>query len=399
MNQKYDRILAAILAALMLCCLLPGCAASPAPSTAPAISPETAEAFQDALFRLLATHEQLQSGLTRTVEYMDEFVRDGAWHSLLTARAACSAALVDVIQMELPEPELSQEQISALLDADIEINVLQLEFEQLERNRTEQQNTLSLLSYALEDDVFLKAFVEDSLPKMVENYRQIASLELRYYRNFANYLLLQAGTPEIWDQWSTRLPGLAACSGEWYDTTEDTAAAADGILDELELALSEMGSVLGTADYTLEVVREAVQTGDLEPLSREIERFDGVPGYFITPAWLPDVVHLYLVTDSALQEKRLVQAGEELTDAPSACYIMCGAVALEDLEAYEALLKSWEFETYGVWEEPDTRYQLLVNSGESTMMIDWTAGETLIYLTDPVGCLIPELYLAAMLTP
>jgi len=30
--------------------------------------------------------------------------------------------------------------------------------------------------------------------------------------------------------------------------------------------------------------------------------------------------------------------------------------------------------------------------------VEWTPEETLLYLTEPVGCLIPELYLQAMIT-
>ena len=52
--------------------------------------------------------------------------------------------------------------------------------------------------------------------------------------------------------------------------------------------------------------------------------------------------------------------------------------------------------TYSIWNEAKDTWQLLANSGISTMMIEWTEDETLLYLTEPIGCLIPELYLYAM---
>ena len=68
----------------------------------------------------------------------------------------------------------------------------------------------------------------------------------------------------------------------------------------------------------------------------------------------------------------------------------------EDVTAYGEYLQQWGIETYDKWNEAKDTWQLLANSGSSTMMIEWTEDETLLYLTEPVGCLIPELYLYAM---
>ena len=120
------------------------------------------------------------------------------------------------------------------------------------------------------------------------------------------------------------------------------------------------------------------------------------PAISPSPQWLNDVLHLYMVTDPDSQEKRLVQAGEKLQSVPSACYISCEGITLEDVQAYEARLGQWGLETYGTWDEGGDTYQVLVNSGGSTMLVKWTGAETLLYLSEPVGCLIPELYLYAM---
>ena len=134
----------------------------------------------------------------------------------------------------------------------------------------------------------------------------------------------------------------------------------------------------------------------MDVLRREINEMEDVPGYFPIPIWLPDVINLYLVTDPDTQEKRLVSAGEEVNTVPSACYISCGAIALDDVTAYGEYLSQWNVETYSTWNEAKDTWQLLANSGSSTMMIEWTEDETLLYLPEPVGCLIPELYLYAM---
>ena len=64
--------------------------------------------------------------------------------------------------------------------------------------------------------------------------------------------------------------------------------------------------------------------------------------------------------------------------------------------AYGEYLVLWGIVTYSTWNEAKDTWQLLANSGDSTMMIEWTEDETLLYLTEPIGCLIPELYLYAM---
>lgn len=230
-------------------------------------------------------------------------------------------------------------------------------------------------------------------------YREYFTLEYRYMCQFTNYLLLQADAEEYWQQWTAQLPCMSACADVWFEKTADAEKATGKLMDEMQvLQDTQMGSFLGIAEYTLEIVKDAAETGKMEALKREINEIDGVPGYFPVPAWLPDVVNLYLVTDPDTQEKRLVKAGEELNSVPSACYISCGAVMQEDVTAYEAYLQQWGIETYATWSEAKDTWQLLANSGSSTMMIEWTEDETLLYLTEPVGCLIPELYLYAMTT-
>lgn len=348
------------------------------------------------LFELLKVNEEVYSGMFLIMEYSEAYGQDNSWDSLLKARASAGAALVAIRQMELPTLNLTDAEIDLLMDAGIEINAVQREFEALDSWRTSKDDTASLFCYTLEDDVFLKASVEDAIPAMAAFYRDYFTLECRNLCYFANYLLLQMDSGDTWQLWTAQLPSMAACMDMWYEDSSELEEATGLVLDEMESLQTQMGSFLGTAEYTLEIVREAVETGDLAALRREINEIADVPGYFPIPGWLPDVVNLYLVTDPDTQEKRLVKSGEELDSVPSACYISCGAISLEEAEAYGEQLKLWGIETYAAWDEPEETWQLLANSGISTMMMEWTEDETLLYLTEPVGCLIPELYLYAM---
>ena len=347
-------------------------------------------------YRLLETNEEIYSRMFRVLDHMDAYARERTWDELLKARALCSAALVEIRQMELPESQLTQELIGEYVDAGVEINVFLREFEELEDRRKSICDTVMLLNYTLEDDVFMKASVEIAIPAMVEFYREYFTLEYRYLCQYSNYLLLQIHTEAYWMTWCDQLPCLNECAGDWYGEQDEVLQASDELLDQMQALQAEMGSFLGISEYTLQIVREAVETGDMETLQREINRHDDAPGCFPMPQWLPDVVHLYLVTDPETQEKRLVQAGEELTSVPTACYISCGAIAQEQVESYIQGLSQRGIMIYSTTNDDRDICQVLAVNGRSSMMIEWTPEDTLIYLTEPVGCLIPELYFDAI---
>ena len=406
MRNRRNWVPIILLAILIISVTLTGCAEKRAESTLNAAQQETKMEMSELQqaksklltewFELLEANEAVYSGMFRIMEYTEAYGQDNSWDSLLKARAVSSAALVAVRQMELPVLNLTEEEISLLTESGVEVNAVQREFEGLTNWHTSKENTASLFCYTLEDDVFMRASVEDAIPAMAAFYRDYFTLEYRYLIQFSNYLLLQTESEDIWQLWTSQLPCMAACTDTWYDNTEDLERVTGQLLNEMEALQTQMGSFLGVSKYTLEIVREAVETGDLEALRREINEISGVPGYFPVPGWLPDVIHLYLAEDPENQENRLIRPGEELNSAPSACYISCGEISLEDVEAYGEQLKLWGMESYGTWNDAKDAWQLLAKSGSSTMMIKWTADETLLYLTEPVGCLIPELYLYAM---
>ena len=318
------------------------------------------------------------------------------WYRLLQARASCSAALVALRQMELPKPQMTQEVIDGYADAGVEINVLLREFDALESTHSSMCDTVMLLCYTLEDDVYLKTTAETTIPAMVEFYREYFRLEYGYLSQYSNYLLLEIRSEAEWDRWIA-LPWMQACADPWQNDPDEIMASTDRTLDRMQAMQVELGSVLGLSEYTLELVQEAVDTGDQDALRRELNRHGDMPGCFPTPQWLPDVVHLYMVMDPQTQQKRLVRAGEKLTEAPAACYISCGVIEQEQVEAYVQRLQDWGIPCYGIWEDAEEAFQVVAKSGESSMMIKWTPEETLIYLTEPVGGLIPELYFGVLM--
>lgn len=387
-----------MLAALILFAAVTGCAGEASAAIGSKKVPvEVANKLCEDWFQLLLEKENAYQSLYRMLDYTDAYLQDRSWDSLLKARAAASAGVLALRQAEIPTMSLTDEECALLIDAGIEVNEVQREYENLQTNRNYLIDTMSLWCYTLEDDVFLRTSLEEEIPVKAELDRDFRNLECRYYCNLTNYLLLQMGqTRQLWDQWLEQLPTLAAFREEWYEDIDAVIAQTTPILDEIALQEIRMGTVLGTSSYLLEIVQDAVETGDLTALSREVSTASDTPGYFPIPTWMPDVVKLYLVTEPDSGQKRLVRAGEELTGVPSACYISCGTIPQEEVENYQAQLEALGIATYGEWETPGETYQLLVKSDRSYLMVEWNQEETAIFLTEPVGCLIPALYYAAM---
>lgn len=408
MKKRINSVAALVLCAAMLLSVLTGCGKKTVPdetgntqqqteaTAAPQQNPEK-EKLLEQWFELLKAYENVYSSLFQTMEYMEAFGRDNSWDSLLKARASTSATMVLIRQMELPALTLTEAEIGLLADAEVEINAVQREFENLGNWINNMDDTVTLIHYTLEEDVFLKAEAQESVPAKATFYREYHSLEYRFISLFTNYLLLQLDAADTWQTYLEQLPCMAACADMWYDDPTATEEASMGVLDEMEALQVQMGSFLGTSEFVLEILEEALQTGELDNLRREINLIDGVPAYFPIPRWLPDVLTLYMMPDADTQANRLVVAGEKLERAPSACCISCGAIALEDVQAYAEILEQVGIVTYGAWNDAKDEWQLLAKNGDSTVCINWTKNETTIYLKEPLGCLIPELYLYAMI--
>ena len=123
-----------------------------------------------------------------------------------------------------------------------------------------------------------------------------------------------------------------------------------------------------------------------------------ITAYCPQPNWFSDTTtYYYFITDSQTQEKRMIQTKEEFSQSPSACLITTKNVTKEDVELYENRLKDWGLESINRWNEETQTYEIFTIIGQCQILTTWTPKETTLYLTEPIACLIPELYLVALL--
>lgn len=386
MKKPTKRIVSLLCALLMLAALLSGCGSN---------TEEEQALLQEQWAACLETYDQAYAYMLWAFDYAEQFAGDNSWESLQKARAACSSALLALEQLEFPEEKLTMEQYQTLMEDGIEAEVVSQELVSLETEITYQLNTMTNLLYLLRDDVYLTASAR-TIPDWVAAQRESIRLSGSYLCLTTNYLLLQMKDRTLWDEMGERFPVVGACCGSWNAKKDALQLEADSVLDKLETLLTDAAEMLAVSEYTLMIVQEAVDTGDYANLAAELNVMADIPACFPLPSWLPqETMWYYLVTEDGTEEKRLVQAGEELTQVPSACYIRCDGITMENMESYEQQLSYWAVEHLAEQTE-DGAYQIFAVIGDCALLIEWEEDAATVYLSEPVGCLMPELYLAAL---
>lgn len=382
----FRKITAAVLAITLALCLFAGCAGASEPDEE-AVMADNWEAY-------LSVNEQIHTAFQWAFSYAESYALENDWESLLKARAAASAALITLRQLEAPESTLTDEQYDALLAKGIEADVVLTELSAMPQFLQSKQDTLALLNYHLKQDIFLTPDAE-MFADWVQSSIKIDDLDAQYVWLTTNYLLLQTKQDKLWDSWQKDFPGLAEDITQWQTTADELMVQADSLLDTMAEELVLYEGYAGTSEYALEIVKEAVATGDLTELAQNLNRMEGVPGYFPVPEWLPDVTWLYVSGESGSDDLELIRTGDVIAKAPAACYIACPDISLRDARAYCEELKRWGLEPYET-EDDEGNYQMLVKQGDSQLLLKWDEAETVLYFTDPVGSLIPSLYLSAL---
>lgn len=385
--KHHIRLLALVIVLALTVSLVSGCGRR-GPSESETLMAEQWHAF-------LAVNEQIFSHMHWACSYAETFCQDNQWESLLKARAAAGTAMLAIQNLALPTCTLTEEQCAELLRDGIEADAVLAEYESLEANRGFRLDTMNLLVNHLANDVYLKPDME-MIPLWLESSRSFTGMEMEYIWYATNYLLLQLERGELWEQWKAEFPVMAAHMPEWETDPDTVMDNTSRVLDAMAEELTSYSGYAGTSQFALELVQQATATGDLTALAAEINRIDGIPAYFPDTGFLPDVLPIYLYRDEETADNQLITAGEELTRVPNACYLSCIGVPLEDVTHYADTLTLWGLEPWLDLDQAAGTCQLLVSSGECTMMILWTEEKTELYLLNTVACLMPQLYLAAM---
>ena len=333
-------------------------------------------------------------------DYAKAFTNDNTWDSLQKARSACSTIKINLKKLPIPEFTMTDEQCKLLENAGIEVDVIRTEYFNFTSEINLELDTLNTLEALLNNDVFFSSNIS-VLDDWINENRNVLIDKSEYFCLLSNYLLLQLGEIEtdFWEQIPQKYPHMSMGYTTWSDNSVLLMENGMLVLNRYEERFIKMNEILGTADYTLLLAKEAIETGNLEHLINEMHIVSGIPAYCPTPEWLLDnTTYYYLITDANTQEKRMIETKEEFAQTPTGCLIKTQNVTKEEVEAYGNRLKEWNLNPTVQWKEEKQKCELFVLIGQCQMLITWTPEETTIYLTVPIVCLIPELYLTALLS-
>ncbi len=357
--------------------------------------PEEQQLFLDHLDRYLAFSEGVHAQMREMLDRAEEFAKDGTWDSLLKARAACCSAKSWLGKLELPEFTLTDSQFEALLDAGIEADAIQQEYWGLKDTRDAYITDAELLTDMLENDFLLEANMS-AFPQWLESKRDQLKAESEYLCLMTNYLLLQLDGQGLWEKMPAAYPCISEGMQAWDSAPSSLMEECAAVLNRYEETLKGSIQYSAASEYSHSVIQEAVDTGDYTRLSGQLYTAAGVPGYIPMPHWLPkDAETFYCVRDAGTGELRLVKDGQTVTQTPCSCYISCGEISREDVDAY---IDEMTQRGYTVGEkEEDGTCLWLITDGKCALSVQWTASETVLYLNEPIACLIPAYFISAML--
>lgn len=345
--------------------------------------------------RYLTVKEDIHSRMHWVLDYVDACLADNQWNSLLKARAACNAAAAYLQDYDLPAFTLTQEQCNSLIASGIEVDFVQAEYLNLPTALRQELNSLASLDALLNHDVFLQASWE-SLSTWSEACRSGLEDLAQYYSLSTNYLLLQLEKAELWNNFPEQYPTLSLMTGEWEESPDALLEQGNAILNQYEERLTQMSACVGTSEYTLQLVQEALDTQDLTYLIQALHTIENVTCYVPMPNWMLDsYVCTYRITNPGNNDQETIQAGQEIFSAPSGYYVSASATQ-DEVAQYAQTLASYGFSPSAGWKEEDGAYQVVLLEENVSLIVEWTEDETVLYMSDPIACLIPELYLIAM---
>lgn len=385
-----------VMVLVLVLSLCTGCASKEANAASTADAPlDEKQLLLDHWTRYLTVKEDIHSQMHWVLDFVDAFLTDNQWESLLKARAACNAAAAYLQDYDLPEFTLTQEQCDSLITSGIEADLVQAEYLNLPTALGQERSTLASLDALLNHDMFLQASFE-SLSTWSETCRGGLEDLALYYSLSTNYLLLQLELPELWDSLPEQYPTLSQMTAEWEENPDALLEQGNAISNQYEERQIQMSACIGASEYTLQLVQEALDTQDLTYLIQALHTIENVTCYVPMPNWMLDnYVCTYQVDNPDTKEQETIVSGQEISSAPSGYYVSASATQ-DEVAQYAQTLASYGFSPSAGWKEETGAYQVVLLEENVSLIVEWTKDATVLYMSDPIACLIPELYLIAM---
>lgn len=335
-----------------------------------------------------------------TYQHAKRFCETRAWEDLLKARAAGAHALLAMQNRQPLTSALTDDEILELMLMDVEADVLLTEIDNTAT--LIEQNTVSI--DAVYDTLVTGVFLTDDcelLGKRVEMNLKRDSLIKGYLRVTGNYLMEQlkdeVDIASYRDGFAERWPGIAEYEHEWLTDEKELVDQADEILKEYNLQEAEAKGYVGEMEYTMFMIEEAIQNGASAEFEAQLFDMPGEPAQFPMAIWMaPEFSKTYYLSmDPATGDSKLIAPLSEMEAVPDVMMLTCDDVKEAEAVDYIMLLDLCgieHFEAFGETEEEDDLTSL-IRIGEYTALFTWNDGAADFYFTNPIGSLVPPLYM------
>lgn len=393
------KILAVLLAAMLLCGVLTACGEKGNPPEEPGKDTERDEYIGLILtdwMRYISTEEAMYEDLDWAISYIAALGEQPEWGTLLSARAAIELAAKRIELREEPAWEAPEEAYDYFMDREIDVSFVQPELAGFESNRQSLLNACVMLRQNLMNDVFS----QDGLPRMVD----IAAIHagedrafLTYLAMTTDYLLLELNDAE----WTEKVhksmqefsPRIDAARDPALTTAEELKNAASDTLEALSDELTEFASMVGRSQAELDLLQVYAARGDTEAINAMSGAIEGLPTLLPNPGW--DLTEGYYYWTNEDGTRRYLTKKEDLTDPPEHCSLEFSNVTEEEVVQYISLLYDG-LGLRGEWVDGEDGYfDVYLQCGDSVLVVSWTEKGAVIYMLETPVCLAPDWFIAA----
>lgn len=338
--------------------------------------------------KYLAFRDSLDGIQLWTLGYVEDYLEQRSWESLVRARAAVAAGREALKEVEAPKLELDKEVKDALGGR---LDELTLVTESVSAAALELQ-TMRLFftetAYSLED-FFLYETELVKLGASVSFYQEDLPLTEGAIAGMTNWLYLQWNMQDRWAQMQAAYPSLASFCGPWEKDGGKLEARTDALLDAHEKLVQESQSRLLFSESMLADMEETVLSGNTQALLSQMAMPAGAPAVYPAPSWTqePSATYYGRATDEGID---LVHCGDDLSSAPTSAYYYYDYVTREECDSYCDSLEALGYLCYGETNEDGSRL-ILVLGEDGRMGIHWSPYETTLILSAPMVCMLSPL--------
>lgn len=281
----------------------------------------------------LAVNEAKYSAVLWGAEYIIEFCKDPDVAGYRQALSAAETVAATLAGIEIPEFTVSQEDISSAMEKGVDISFLELEFNSLETDITDNALLWNGVSRDLLTDGFW-SYGTEYLEKHAQFQLDEARLIIRYLRYTTNYLMLLLGKTSYPDNISDSFPALFKSDEPFIDSLSDVESGVSDCLDELEALISNCSEISSIQSANAIILENAVSSGDFSKVYSLALDWGKNAFVIPLPQWdtLPAVYSYH--QDRQTENVAWTSVGEDLSDVPNGLVLEYEGLTMTQVNEY-----------------------------------------------------------------